>query len=167
MTGVFCMPLSQKIETIMVSVDNLPIIYNDYLVAQAVAVLRQFSHRQDGTWYGFQAALVTEPTGHLVGLLTLRGLLRAFKIRAIQEHLLTSDAEVFFLPAGGNDNLDILVQDIMRPIGLVTVSSKDNVFEAVRKMVKHKINLLPVVDDGHLVGMVRTIDVFWIVGELI
>jgi len=161
------MSRNQKIENIMVSVDNLPVIRNDYPVARAVEVMRQFSHRQDGTWFGFQAALVTDLNGGLVGLLTLRGLLRAFKLRAVQEHLLTSDAEGFFLPAGFNDNLDILVRDIMRPIGLVTVGSKDSVFEAVRKMVGNKINLLPVVDNEQLVGMVRTIDVFWVVGELL
>lgn len=161
------MSFSQKIENIMVPVDDLPIVSEDDLVAQAVEEMRHFFHRQDGTWFGFQAALVTDQKSRLVGLLTLRGLLRAFKLRAIQDHLLTSDAEGFFFPASFNDNLDILVRDIMRPIGLITVNREDNAFEAVRKMVGGKINLLPVFDDDELVGMVRTIDVFWIVGELL
>jgi len=45
------MPFSQKIENIMVPVEDLPLVSEDDLVAQAVEVMRHFFHRQDGTWF--------------------------------------------------------------------------------------------------------------------
>ncbi|TYO92310.1 CBS domain protein [Desulfallas thermosapovorans DSM 6562] len=151
----------------MVPVDDFPVIREDYVVAEAVKIMRQFFHQQDGTWFGFQAALVLDANEQLVGLLTLRRLLQAFKLRAIQDHLLTSYAEVFFMPGGSHQHMEITVKEIMRPIGAITVQKDDNIFKAVRQMVERKINLLPVLEGSELVGMVRTIDMFWIIGELL
>ncbi len=161
------MPYRQTVENIMVPVHDFPVVEEDDVVAEAVRVMRQFFHQRDGTWYGFQAALVLDRREHLVGVLTLRGLLRAFQLQAIQDHLLKSDATGLFFLRKFNDNLEIVVRDIMRPINLITVSVGSSVFEALRKMVKYKINLLPVMDGSRLAGMVRTIDVFWVIGELL
>lgn len=161
------MPYSQKIENIMVPVHEFPVVRENLLVAEAVQEMRHFFHQCDGTWFGFQATLVLDDREQLVGLLTLRGLLQAFKLRAIQDHLLTSDAEAFFLPGSSNRHMEITVGEIMRPIGSITVQRNDNVFIAVRQMVEKKINLLPVLEGDELVGMVRTIDMFWIIGELL
>ncbi|SFR07920.1 CBS domain-containing protein [Desulfoscipio geothermicus] len=161
------MPSKQTVENIMVPLHHFPLVREDDVVAEAIRVMRHFFHRQDGTWYGFQAALVLNQKDQLVGLLTLRGLLRAFQLQAIQDHLLKGDATGLFFMGKFNDSLEIVVRDIMRPINLITVQKGSSVFEVIRKMHKWKISLLPVMDGGELVGMVRTIDVFWIVGELL
>lgn len=161
------MPYGQTVENIIVPVHEFPIVREQNVVAEAVQVMRQFFHQRDGTWFGFQAALVLNRKDRLVGLITLRGLLRAFQLQAIQDHLLKNDATGLFFLNKFNDNLEIVVRDIMRPINLITVQKGSSIFEAVWKMVKRKISLLPVMDGDQLVGMIRTIDVFWVIGELL
>jgi Zn-dependent protease/predicted transcriptional regulator len=52
------------------------------------------------------------------------------------------------------------VRDVMTPAGeLVTVMPDEDASDALDKLGQHDIRQLPVVDDGHLVGMVRRSDV--------
>ena len=157
----------KKVTDVMVPISEYPVIHKDTNVAQAFGVMREFFHQKEGTWYGFQSVLVVNNKDELVGLLTLRSLLKAFKLRSMLEHLLKSDpAGLFFMP-GLCNSLDICAKDIMRPLNLITVQGQSDIFEAILVMVKKKINTLPVFDGNELVGIVRTIDLFWTVGEFL
>ncbi len=158
---------NKKIRDIMVPVGEYPVVHEDTPVSAAVRIMRESFHRKDGTWYGFQSVLVVKGNGRPVGILTLRGFLKAFKYRAIQEHLLKGDPEgLFFLPRFYN-GLEILTRDIMRPLNLITVQAGSDIFEAIAVMVKGGVNSLPVMSGRELVGVVRTIDLFWAVGEFL
>lgn len=157
----------KKVRDIMVPISEYPVIYEDTPVSEAVSVMRESFHQKDGTWYGFQSVLVVNGRGKLVGILTLRGFLKAFKIQAILDHFLKGDPEgLIFLPRFYN-NMEIVTKDIMRPLNLVTVQADSDIFEAIVVMVEGKINSLPVISGTELVGVVRTIDLFWTVGEFL
>jgi CBS domain-containing protein len=60
--------------------------------------------------------------------------------------------------ADGSDPHAIKAGDIASR-DIVTVRPDDNLDEALRLMGQHQVRRLPVVDDGHLVGMVAQADV--------
>lgn len=161
------MYLAKAVRDIMVPVSDYPQIRQEARIAEAIEILKNFFHEKDGTWYGFQSLLVLDKKNIPVGILTLKGLLNAFKIQDITEHLLKGDPTgLFFLPSLSGQ-FYIRVKDLMRPLRLVTVQEDDYIFEAIKLMVKHKVNSLPVMRNKELVGIVRTIDVFWFIGELL
>jgi predicted transcriptional regulator len=51
------------------------------------------------------------------------------------------------------------VSDVMRPFE-ATIDADDHVMKAVYEMVSLNVNLIPVLDEGKLVGVVRSVDVF-------
>ena len=51
------------------------------------------------------------------------------------------------------------VSDVMQPID-ATVEANDHVIKAVYEMVSLDVSPIPVLDDGKVVGVVRTVDVF-------
>jgi CBS domain-containing protein len=51
-----------------------------------------------------------------------------------------------------------LVKDFMRPIK-ATIDHDDHMMKAVHEMVHHNTSLLPVLEDGSVVGVVRSVDV--------
>ena len=158
---------SRRVKDLMVPVNEYPVIHEDTTVAEAVNLIRETFHRKDGTWYGFQSMFVVDEEEVLVGILTLRGLLKAFKIQAVLDHLLKGDpVGLFFMPRFYN-SLEITARDIMRPINLVTVQENSSIFEAIVLMVKSRINSLPVMSGDKPVGIIRTIDLFWTVGEFL
>lgn len=157
----------KKVRDIMVPISEYPVIYEDTPVSEAVGIMRDSFHQKDGTWYGFQSVLVINNREKLVGILTLRGFLKAFKIQAVLDHCLKGDPEgLIFMPRFYN-GMEILTKDIMRPLNLVTVQADSDIFEAIVATVEGKINSLPVFSGTELVGVVRTIDLFWAVGEFL
>ncbi|MHB8917818.1 MAG: CBS domain-containing protein [Desulfocucumaceae bacterium] len=157
----------KKVRDIMVPISEYPVIYEDTPVSDAVAIMRETFHQKDGAWYGFQSVLVVNRREKLVGILTLRGFLKAFKLQAVLDHLLKGDPEGLFFMPRFYSGLEIMTKDIMRPIKLITVKAESSIFEAIVVMVEGKVNSLPVYSDRDLVGVVRTIDLFWTVGEFL
>lgn len=156
---------NKSVRDIMVPISEYPVIREDTPVSEAVRIMSESFHQKDGTWYGFQSVLVVSRRKKLVGILTLRGFLKAMKLRAVLDDMMKEDNEgLFFLP-GFNNGLEIVTKDIMRPINLITVQADSNIFEAIVVMVEGQVNSLPVMSGRDLVGVVRTIDLFWAVGE--
>lgn len=91
-------------------------------------------------WRHIRHVPVEDEQGHLVGLVTHRALLR----------LLTRGAH------SRNAN-PLTVREIM-VTNPVTVSSTTPTLEALELMRQNKVGCLPVVDDGHLVGIVTSYD---------
>jgi len=91
-------------------------------------------------WRHIRHVPVEDENGHLVGLVTHRGLLR-------------------LLSRGSNpsDGGALTVRDIMKP-NPTSVSSTTLTLEAIEIMRRSKIGCLPVVDDHQLVGIVTSYD---------
>jgi CBS domain-containing protein/gamma-glutamyl:cysteine ligase YbdK (ATP-grasp superfamily) len=91
-------------------------------------------------WRHIRHVPVEDEHGHLVGLVTHRGLLR-------------------LLSRGSNasDGSSLTVREIMKP-NPTSVSSTTATLEAIEIMRRSKIGCLPVVDDNQLVGIVTSYD---------
>lgn len=59
-----------------------------------------------------------------------------------------------------------LVSDITEPF-ITTVDFEDHIFKAIYEMNSHKQNLPPVLKDNEVVGIVRYVEVFHKVAELL
>jgi len=159
--------LTKTCKDIMVPVSDYPQIQQEAYIAKAIEILKNFFHEKDGTWYGFQSLLVLGKKNVPTGILTLRGLLNAFRLQGMTEHLLKTDPTgLFFLPSM-SDQFQIRVKDLMRPFDYVCVQEDEYIFKAVKLMITNKVNSLPVMSGKSPVGIVRTIDTFWIIGELL
>ena len=161
------MPITRLVRDIMVPIEEYPVVYENAMVIEAIHALRDSFHQKDGTWYGFQSLIVLDKNDKLVGLLTLRGLLVALKMREFVEHILKGDPTGLFFAPHLQGDLRINVRKIMRPINLLTAQEDDTIMEALLTIVKYNINSLPVLAGTKPVGVVRTIDLFWFVGELL
>ncbi|ACV61900.1 putative signal transduction protein with CBS domains [Desulfofarcimen acetoxidans DSM 771] len=155
------------VQSIMIPKEDYPVIKQDALVVEAINTLSVFFHQKDGTWFGFQSLLVINNKGIPIGILTLRSLLKALKMKAGGEQLTKNRSFSDFYFAHYLDDASITVKEIMRPINMVTVQKDESVFEALLLVVKRRVNSLPVMDKKQLVGIVRTIDLFWSLGELL
>ena len=58
------------------------------------------------------------------------------------------------------------VTDVMRPIER-TIDSDELIMSAVYEMVNHDLIILPVLEDNKVVGVIRTVDVFHELAELV
>ncbi|MEW5899067.1 MAG: CBS domain-containing protein [Bacillota bacterium] len=159
------MPVTRLVRDIMVPIAEYPVVDEDATIMEAIKTLRESFHQKDGTWYGFQSLMVLNKKGELVGLLTLKSFLVALQMRDFLEHMLKRDPTgLFFTPHLFDD---FNVRKIMRPLELITIQEDATVLEALLVIVKKNINSLPVLAGTKPVGMVRTIDLFWFVGELL
>jgi CBS domain-containing protein len=58
------------------------------------------------------------------------------------------------------------VSDVMRPLEAI-VNADDHVMKAVYEMVSLNVSLLPVLHEGNLVGVIRSVDVFRELADLL
>lgn len=99
-------------------------------------------------WRHIRHVPVEDDKGQLVGLLSHRSLLR----------LLSQGRK-------SQTNEPVAVRSIMKAAP-VTVTSDTHTLKAIEIMRRHKVGCLPVVDDGHLVGIVTAQDFLEISGRL-
>jgi len=57
------------------------------------------------------------------------------------------------------------VRDAMRSLALPTVDAGDDVNKVAAALLKHNVDSLPVLSSCELVGMVRTVDIFMVIGD--
>jgi CBS domain-containing protein len=103
-------------------------------------------------WERIRHVPVEDGSGHLVGLVTYRAVLRYFAEREKQGQL------------GGAATTP--VSDIMRR-DVTTITPDTPTLDAIALMRRYRIGCLPVVQDGHLVAIVTEEDFMTIASELL
>jgi len=162
------MPGERQVKEIMASVRNYSTVLADAPLKEAVEALQDSLHQQEGIWYGFHSVVVLDNRQKLVGLLTLRSVLKAVEFLAISSRQqLKGSSWGWYFTNRVQKETGLRVKDVMRPLGLVTVKVDDTVWDAALKMLTYRVNSIPVLDGGRVAGIVRTIDVFQVIGELL
>ncbi|RJQ24773.1 MAG: CBS domain-containing protein [Peptococcaceae bacterium] len=162
------MPSDRRVKEIMVPLNDYSTVLIDAPLKEAIDVLNDSLHQYERIWYGYHSLLVINPQKELVGMLTLRTILKAAMLLELKQHQqLRGSSWGWYFAAQHQKKTGIRVKDVMRPLKLVTARAEDTVFTAAVKMVTHRINSLPVLDKNHVVGIVRTFDVFQVIGELL
>ncbi|MFZ5646238.1 MAG: HPP family protein [Bacillota bacterium] len=157
---------SKKAVDIMVPVSDYNTVSEDATLYEAIRVLRNSFHRDGGAWYGHRSVIVLGKGGELVGVLSLRGLLKAAGLRSLDNDPdFKSESWGWYYVNRLRSQSKLRVRDVMRPLTLATVDAGDKVSDVAMALLKHRINSIPVMKKGKLVGMVRTLDVFMVIGE--
>lgn len=161
------MPLSTTIRDIYVPFAEYPNIRDTASLQDAFAVL----HGAYKTGKRFRHILVLDAHDQLIGILGIRDLMRGL----FPDYLRTSERSHFEGAQSDFPALTLIwqatcatqckeaarhpIKGFMAPVP-VTVKPSDPLTLATYLMVVHDTSMLPVVEDGRVVGVVRVIDVF-------
>ncbi|MFZ5642724.1 MAG: HPP family protein [Bacillota bacterium] len=160
------MPGSKTAGDIMVPIGDYCTIPENATLHEAMKELRNSFHRDGRAWYGHRSVIVLGENGELVGVLSLRGLLRAAGLRELDnDPNFKAESWGWYYVNRLRTEAKVRVRDVMRPLAVATVNEEDTVANVALALLKHQVNSLPVLKKGKLAGMVRTIDVFMVIGE--
>ncbi|HHW42443.1 CBS domain-containing protein [Desulfofundulus thermobenzoicus] len=151
------------VKEIMIPVSEYATVYSHDPLLKAIRVLRESFHRDEkGVVGGHRSVLVLDENNDLVGILTIRTILKAIEVQSIGP----SWASLFAGPVI-KSGLNMPVREVMRPVLKPSVRVNDTVTRAIHVLLRSQVNILPVMDQGKVVGIVRSIDFFEIIGEVL
>jgi len=127
-----------------------------------------------------RALLVYDQIGVFVGYVRRRDIMRGLEPKSLVSKPLEYRRKLFdvavdpnlsemsydHVVAGIREQAEMPVSHVMRPIE-TTIEAADHVIKAVYEMVSFDLNLVPVLAGGHVVGVVRSVDVFHELAQLL
>ena len=158
------MPHDKKVRDLMIPLEDYPHIPYWFTLRQAMAIIREATLKFEGAFEP-RAVLVFDEKYQLMGMLTLRDIIKGLEPRFLQEtSLVKTDASLAVLLGdlfGPNlrEQSQRPVSEIMSPIQ-VTVSGDSPIVKALYLMIKENVGLMPVIQDDKVAGMVRLSDLF-------
>ena len=171
---------SKRIGQIMIPLELYPHIPHWFTIRQAVAELEHSEIDTDGRKSLPRALLVFDETYELLGIVRRRDILSVLEPKFMHSTHLTHH-EQWIEPEIDPDLVDISVgkmvegikkqaespiSDAMQPI-IATIDFDDHVAKAIYLMVSKDLNLIPVLKDQNVVGVVRSVDVFREIAHII
>lgn len=165
---------------IMIPLDRYPHIPHWFTLRQAIAELRASEIEVQGRKSLPRAVLVFNKTYELLGIVRRRDILRGLEPNFLTGEALAYRRQLF--DVGVDPNLSDLsaermirsfreqserpVSDVMLPI-TVTLDYDDNLMKIIYDMVKHDLSLVPVLKDGRVAGVVRSVDVLHEISDIV
>lgn len=170
------MPYRKKVEDLMVPLKDYPHVPYWFTLRQAMAIVREAAIKYEGA-YEPRALLVFDEKYHLLGVLSLGGIIRGLipktlqgtiaKLRAaIDLEAAVSSLEADISGPGVKEAAETPVSEIMSPIK-ATVTAGDSLAKALLQMLKEDIVRVPVMKEERVVGMVRRSDVFQEIADFV
>lgn len=161
---------------LMIPLDQYPHLPYWFTLRQAIAEMQQSEFDIDGRKSLPRVVLVFDEEYRLLGLARRRDILRGLEptylsgtpMRGSDESQFPDPAELSLdrLVAGVRERAERPIRDVMVPIQ-VTADVNDNIMALINRMVDHNVHLLPVLREGSVVGVVRTVDVLHEVTALV
>lgn len=160
------MVCSKTAADIMVPLSDYYTVSEEATLHEAIKVLRNSFHRDGRAWYGHRSVIVLGKGGELVGVLSLKGLLKAAGLRNLDnDPEFKSESWGWYYVNRLRTGSKLRVRDVMRSLAVATVDAGDSVSSVAMALLKHQVDSVPVIKSGKLVGMVRTMDVFMVIGD--
>lgn len=153
-----------SLSQIMIPLDQYPSISEDVSLDEGIHILTKEFEKRDNSWHNYEAVLTTGSSGEITGMLTLRSALIA--IRELRYPSLLLRFRNFFLNKPvPKSNLPI--KNFIHPLKSRLVNISDELEEVISFVLNNNINLVLVSDKGKIVGIIRTIDLFWYIGDML
>jgi len=158
------MPNQKKVKDLMIPLEDYPHIPYWFTLRQAMAIIREAAIKFEGSFEP-RSVLVFDEKYQLMGILTLRGVIKGLEPRFLKESALVKmDPSLAVLLGdlfGPNVKQESQkpVSEIMTPIK-VTVNAEDPIAKAVYLMIKENVGMMPVMKDQKVAGMIRLSDLF-------
>jgi len=158
------MPYQKRVKDLMIPLEDYPHIPYWFTLRQAMAIVREAAVKFAGSFEP-RAVLVFDEKYQLMGILTLRDIIKGLEPKFLQETaLIKADPSLAVFVGdlfGPNlkEQSQKPVSEVMSPIK-VTVQAGDPVVKALFLMIHENVGLMPVMQEGKVVGMVRLSDLF-------
>jgi CBS domain-containing protein len=158
------MPNQKKVKDLMIPLEDYPHIPYWFTLRQAMAIVREAAIKFEGSFEP-RAVLVFDEKYQLMGILTLRDIIKGLEPRFLKEtNLIKMDPSLTVLMG------DLLgptmkeasqrpVSEVMSPIQ-VTVDANAPIVKALYLMIKENVGMMPVIQDSKVAGMIRMSDLF-------
>jgi len=164
---------SKCAEDIMISLEGYPHIPYWYTLRQAIDVIENatiiFSDRTSLP----RALLVFDDDQQLLGIVRRRDILKGLEPKFLRTMPMPHRKQLFDVEVDPDlvdfstgriakamqEQAEHKVSEVMQPI-VATVRHDDHLAKVIYKMIHWDLNLLPVVKDGTVVGVVRSVDAF-------
>ncbi|MDD2902624.1 MAG: CBS domain-containing protein [Syntrophales bacterium] len=165
------MPYEKRVKDLMIPLEDYPHIPYWFTLRQAMAIVREAAIKFEGSFEP-RAVLVFDEKYQLMGILTLRDLIRGLEPRFLHEtSLVKGDPSLAVLMGdlfgpGLKEASQKPVSEVMSPIK-ATVQGSDLVAKAIFLMIKENVGMMPVIQDNKVAGMVRLSDLFKEISELV
>lgn len=165
------MPYSKKVKDLMIPLEDYPHIPYWFTLRQAMAIVREAAIKYEGTFEP-RAVLVFDEKYQLMGILTLRDIIRGLEPKFAQDiGLIKADPNLAVLLGdmfgpGMKEASQRPVSEVMSPIR-VTVNADDPITKALFLMVKENVGMMPVLQDHKVVGMIRMNELFKEISDIV
>jgi len=174
------MDVVKRLREIMIPVDQYPSVRDNATVRDAIAVMEGSQLEVDLKKSLPRVILVFDGIDVLVGYVRRRDIMRGLEPNFLSNQPLDYRLKMFDVSIDPNlvelsydrvvegirSQAERPVSDVMRPLEAI-VNADDHVMKAVYEMVSLNVSLLPVLHEGNLVGVVRSVDVFRELADLL
>jgi CBS domain-containing protein len=172
--------IAKRAGEIMIPLDQYPHIPHWFTLRQAIAELRASEIEVRGRKSLPRTVLVFNKTYELLGIVRRRDILRGLEPSFLTGETVVHPRQLFDVSVDPNlsdlssermaksfrEQAERPVSDVMWPI-TVTLDYDDNLMRIIYQMVKNDLSLVPVLKDGGVVGVVRSVDVLHEVSDIV
>jgi CBS domain-containing protein len=165
------MPQGKKVKDLMIPLEDYPHIPYWFSLRQAMAIIREATIKFE-TSFEPRAVLVFDEKYQLMGMLTLRDIIKGLEPRFLHEtNLIKSDPSLtlltkdFFGP-GLREASQKPVSEVMSPIK-ITVDAEAPIPKALFIMIRENVGMMPVMMDKKVAGMIRLSDLFKEISDIV
>ncbi|MEJ5330356.1 MAG: CBS domain-containing protein [Desulfobaccales bacterium] len=165
------MPQEKKVKDFMIPLEDYPHIPYWFTLRQAMAIVREASIKFEGSFEP-RAVLVFDEKYQLMGMLTLRDIVRGLEPRFLKDSgLIKADPSLTVLlkdlfGPGLKEASQKQVSEVMSPIR-VTVNAEDPIAKALALMILENVGMMPVMQNQKVVGMVRMNELFQEISKIV
>jgi len=158
---------------IMIPLSEYPHVLYSATLRETIEFLQGFQVEQVSRKSLPRIVLVTNEEGHLVGVVGRRDILRGMESESLATMMLKFSSKGEDVGEISEDVLQSLRQNAERPVSDVmarirgTLDHDDYLINVVEKIINFNVSLLPVMKDGEVVGVVRTVEVLDAVGAML
>lgn len=154
----------KKVKDLMIPLEDYPHIPYWFTLRQAMAIVREAAVKFEGAFEP-RAVLVFDEQYQLMGMLTLRDIIKGLEPKFLQEtSLVKMDPSLTVLMGdllGPNMRAASQrpVSEVMSPIK-ATVDGSAPIVKALYLMIQENVGLMPVIQASKVAGMIRLSDLF-------
>jgi CBS domain-containing protein len=162
---------TKKVKELMIPLEDYPHIPYWFTLRQAMAIVREAAIKFEGSFEP-RAVLVFDEKYQLMGILTLRDIIKGLEPRFMQETaLVKADPNLTVLLGdlfgpGMREASQKPVSEFMSPIK-VTIQANDLLAKAIFMMIQENVGMMPVIQDNKVTGMVRLSDLFKEISDMV
>jgi CBS-domain-containing membrane protein len=153
-----------KVKDLMIPLEDYPHIPYWFTLRQAMAIVREAAVKFEGAFEP-RAVLVFDEKYQLMGMLTLRDMIKGLEPKFLQETSLVKMDPSLAVLMGDHLGPDMRqasqrpVSEVMSPIQ-VTVDAHAPIVKALYLLIQENVGLMPVIQGSKVAGMIRLSDLF-------